>query len=64
MTVAGMRVQVITPFDVYLNSKLVIQDYEVWRLITNFFYFGKLGSSLHPSVLTVVYLHNDFVGDP
>lgn len=48
MTMSGICLQVITPFDVYLNSKLVIQDYEVWRLITNFFYFGKLGSYLHP----------------
>lgn len=54
--------QVITPFDVYLNSKLVIQDYEVWRLITNFFYFGKLGSYLHPSILPLLFSRNDFVG--
>lgn len=35
--------QVISAYDVYLNSTLIIHDYQVWRLITNFFYFGKLG---------------------
>ncbi|KAG0624832.1 hypothetical protein M758_2G007400 [Ceratodon purpureus] len=42
LTTAGCALEVITPFDVYLNSKLIIKDFEVWRLITNFFYFGKL----------------------
>ncbi len=36
--------QVISPLHVYLNSTRVVEHYEVWRLVSNFFYFGKLGN--------------------
>lgn len=62
MSVWGyLCLQVISAYDVYLNSTLIIQEYQVWRLITNFFYFGKLGKHLHLDVLTVLYLHNSCV---
>lgn len=35
--------QIITPFNVYYNAKLIFQKGEVWRLLTNFFFFGNLG---------------------
>jgi Derlin-2/3 len=35
--------QVISPFSVYFNSNLVFREYQLWRLITNFFFFGALG---------------------
>ena len=34
----------ITPFNIYFNSKLIWQKHEFWRLFTNFFYFGNLGA--------------------
>ncbi len=34
--------QIITPFNVYFNTKLIMQG-QVWRLLTNFFFFGNLG---------------------
>jgi Derlin-2/3 len=37
------RKQVISPFSVYFNSNLVFREYQLWRLITNFFFFGALG---------------------
>jgi Derlin-2/3 len=42
LTTAGCALEVITAHDVYLNSTLVIKKYQFWRLVTNFFYFGKL----------------------
>jgi Derlin-2/3 len=36
-------VQVISPFSVYFNSNLVFKEYQFWRLVTNFFFFGALG---------------------
>jgi Derlin-2/3 len=35
--------QVITPFNVYYNTHLIFKKGEVWRLLTNFFFFGNLG---------------------
>ena len=37
-------VQIISPYDLYLSPKLVVKQYEFWRLITNFFFFGKMGN--------------------
>ncbi len=37
--------QIITPFNIYFNAKLIWQQHEYWRLFTNFFYFGSLGGS-------------------
>lgn len=36
--------QIITPFNIYFNSKLIWQKHEFWRLLTNFFFFGNLGA--------------------
>lgn len=38
--------QVITPFSMYFNARLIFQKYEVWRLFTNFLFFGSLGALL------------------
>ncbi|BBN15612.1 Derlin-2/3 [Marchantia polymorpha subsp. ruderalis] len=42
LTTAGCALEVISPYSVYLNPNLVVKDWQVWRLVTNFFYFGKL----------------------
>jgi Derlin-2/3 len=42
LTTVGCALEVISPLHVYLNSTLVVEHYEVWRLVSNFFYFGKL----------------------
>jgi len=35
--------QVITPFNIYFNARLIFQKGEVWRLLTTFMFFGSLG---------------------
>jgi len=42
-SIVGPRAQLISPLNVYFNSKLIFQEYELWRLVTNFFFFGSLG---------------------
>lgn len=39
-----LAVQIITPFSVYFNTKLIFQQLQIWRLLTNFLYFGSLGA--------------------
>lgn len=38
----GCTLEIISPYSLYLNPKLVVQKFEIWRLITNLFYFRKL----------------------
>lgn len=36
-------VQIIAPFNIYFNARLIFQKLELWRLLTNFCFFGSLG---------------------
>ncbi|GFH24335.1 derlin [Haematococcus lacustris] len=42
LTTAGCALEIITPYNVYYNTKLIFGKGEVWRLVTNFFFFGQL----------------------
>ncbi|PWA17076.1 hypothetical protein CCH79_00013274 [Gambusia affinis] len=43
LTTAAVQLQVISPFQLYFNPELIISKYQIWRLITSFFFFGSLG---------------------
>ncbi|XP_008416022.1 derlin-2-like isoform X1 [Poecilia reticulata] len=43
LTTAAVQLQVISPFQLYFNPELIISRYQIWRLITSFFFFGSLG---------------------
>ena len=34
--------QLIAPFNIYYNARLIFQKGEAWRLLTCFLYFGSL----------------------
>lgn len=40
------HLQVISPFYLYFNTKLIVYKHEYWRLLTNFLYFGNVGIDL------------------
>ncbi|KAL6990799.1 hypothetical protein U1Q18_008921 [Sarracenia purpurea var. burkii] len=42
VTTIGCSLDIISPYNLYLNPKLVIKHYQFWRLITNFLYFRKM----------------------
>ena len=44
MSRLSLLVQIITPFNIYFNARLIFQKYELWRLLTNFCYFGNLSA--------------------
>lgn len=37
-----LALQVISPFNIYYNTRLIYQNHEYWRLATNFFFYGNL----------------------
>ncbi|RWW82175.1 hypothetical protein BHE74_00009378, partial [Ensete ventricosum] len=43
VTTVGCSLEIISPYNLYLNPKLIVQQYEIWRLVTNFLYFRKMG---------------------
>ncbi|XP_005055273.1 PREDICTED: derlin-3 [Ficedula albicollis] len=42
---AGQQLEFITPFQLYFNPDLIFRKFQIWRLITNFLFFGPLGFS-------------------
>ena len=43
----SLCLQIITPFTIYFNARFIYQKWELWRLLTNFMYFGSLGELRH-----------------
>ncbi|XP_019718518.1 derlin-2 [Hippocampus comes] len=43
LTTAAVQLELITPFQLYFNPDLILRNYQVWRLITNFLFFGPVG---------------------
>lgn len=48
LTTAACALEIITPFNLYFNPKSIFEKGEVWRLVTNFCYFGNLGARPRP----------------
>ncbi|KAJ6333863.1 hypothetical protein OIU77_009698 [Salix suchowensis] len=46
VTTIGCSLDIISPSNLYLNPKLVMKNYEFWRLVTNFLYFRKMASCI------------------
>ncbi|XP_073154927.1 derlin-2.2 [Henckelia pumila] len=42
VTTIGCSLDIISPYDLYLNPKLVVKHYQIWRVFTNFLYFRKM----------------------
>lgn len=40
LTTAACYFDLISPFSLYLNYRLIFEKYEFWRILTNFFFFG------------------------
>uniref|UniRef100_A0AAA9TPL1 Derlin n=1 Tax=Bos taurus TaxID=9913 RepID=A0AAA9TPL1_BOVIN len=45
--------ELLSPFQLYFNPHLVFRKFQVWRLITNFLFFGPLGFSFFFNMLFV-----------
>ena len=41
VTTAACALDLVSPFSLYYNFNLIFHNGEVWRLLTNFFFFGK-----------------------
>ncbi|MEE6527022.1 hypothetical protein FKM82_028051, partial [Ascaphus truei] len=39
------ELEFITPFQLYFNPELIFRRFQIWRLVTNFLFFGPLGFS-------------------
>uniref|UniRef100_UPI00358ED18B derlin-2-like n=2 Tax=Myxine glutinosa TaxID=7769 RepID=UPI00358ED18B len=54
LTTAAVQLEVITPFQLYLNPDLIFKNYQVWRLVTNFLFFGPVGFNF---LFNMIYLY-------
>ncbi|XP_056387463.1 derlin-3 isoform X1 [Hyla sarda] len=45
ITTAAVHMELVSPFQIYFNPDLIFRRLQIWRLVTNFLYFGHLGFS-------------------
>ncbi|MCP9258756.1 Derlin-2 [Dirofilaria immitis] len=45
LTTLAVQLDFVTPFHLYFNWDLIIYDYQFWRLLTSFCFFGSFGFS-------------------
>ena len=43
LTTAAVQLELITPFQLYFNPELIFKQFQIWKLITNFLFFGPVG---------------------
>uniref|UniRef100_A0A8U7NB12 Derlin n=6 Tax=Passeriformes TaxID=9126 RepID=A0A8U7NB12_CORMO len=43
LTTAAVQLELITPFQLYFNPELIFKHFQIWRLITNYLFFGPVG---------------------
>lgn len=56
---AALCLQIITPFSIYFNARFIYQKWELWRLLTNFMFFGSLGElCVAISLISACILHH------
>ncbi|XP_073079068.1 derlin-3 isoform X2 [Manis javanica] len=53
VTTAAVQLELLSPFQLYFNPHLVFRKFQVWRLVTNFLFFGPLGFSFFFNMLFV-----------
>ncbi|XP_021529602.1 derlin-3 isoform X2 [Aotus nancymaae] len=55
LTTAAVQLELLSPFQLYFNPHLVFRKFQVWRLVTNFLFFGPLGFSFFFNMLFVCW---------
>jgi len=43
LTTAAVQLDLVNPFQLYFNPELIFRQYQVWRLVTSFLFFGSFG---------------------
>ncbi|XP_015123371.1 derlin-2 [Diachasma alloeum] len=43
LTTLAVQLDLVSPFQLYFNPILIVHQYQFWRLITTFLYFGTVG---------------------
>ncbi|CAF0800473.1 unnamed protein product [Brachionus calyciflorus] len=43
LTTLAVQLDIVTPYQLYFNPELIFKNFQLWRLITNFCYFGPIG---------------------
>ena len=38
--------EIVSPYELYLNYNLIFKNFQIWRIFTNFFYFGNFSLGL------------------
>ena len=43
LTTLAVQLEIVSPFQLYYNPLLIARNYQLWRLVTTFLFFGTFG---------------------
>jgi len=43
LTTVAVQLEIVTPFQLYFNPDLIFKNFQIWRLVTNYMFFGTVG---------------------
>jgi len=43
ITTLAVQLEIVSPFQLYFNPLLILRQYQIWRLVTTFLFFGTFG---------------------
>ncbi|RUS82281.1 hypothetical protein EGW08_009959 [Elysia chlorotica] len=43
LTTLAVQLDIISPFQIYFNPDLIFRQFQIWRIVTSFLYFGQIG---------------------
>lgn len=43
LTTLAVQMEVVSPFQLYYNPLLIMKNYQLWRVVTTFLFFGTFG---------------------
>eukprot|EP00249_Psilotum_nudum_P015085 c25159_g1_i1 orf=500-1324(-) len=53
MTTVGFHLRLINPFLIMMNYDLIFRQFQIWRLVTNFFFLGKFSINFGIRILMI-----------
>jgi len=53
-TTIAVQLEMVSPFQIYFNPDLIFRKLQLWRLVTNFLYFGTVGFNF---LFNIIFLY-------
>merc|ERR1711936_556287 len=58
ITTLAVQLEIVSPFQLYFNPLLILRQYQMWRIVTTFLFFGTFGFNFLFSMISFAFFVN------